>query len=158
MKENADRTGLGFSKSLKLVALTMGIAVACFGAVPAVKAYASSPNRSDTTYNFYFKGTGSTNATYGRAKCDDSVSYVHIKQLGLSKINLYIDGYEGDCWTNRTRGGVARAVKPGYYNIHNYVWENGEREARLSGWSQAGSGNVSGEWSPDSKGGFTSLN
>lgn len=103
-------------------------------------------------YSFGFSGTGASQGTYGVRKDTQSECFLWIQNIHMSNgVNFYIDGSVGGSgpWTNRTRNGVARGWSTGYYLIHNYVYENGERNARLTATSPSGSGSVSGYWSPD---------
>lgn len=130
-----------------LLGLQIAIASILFLATPAYAA-----NTANTSYSFWFSGTGATQGATWRRKTTDSVCYLRISHLGLNRMNFYIDGstqYDGHA-VNRTRGGVATAYYTGHFVIHNYVNENGESWARLTAMSPSGSGAVSGVWSPDS--------
>lgn len=132
--------------------------IAILGIAPT-QAFASG-NTSNSSYSFYFSGTGATQGTTARAKYTDSVCYLRVSYLGLNRMNFYIDGSNSTSgsWVNRTRGGVATAYYTGHFSIHNYVNENGESYARLTAMSPSGSGTVYGMWSPDSNESNTSLN
>lgn len=126
--------------------------------MPSTKAFAA--NTANSSYSFYFSGTGATQGTSARYKETSSVCYLRVSYLGLNRMNFYIDGAKSSSgsWVNRTRGGVATAYYTGHFSVHNYVNENGEYFARLTAMSPSGSGTVSGMWSPDSNESNTSLN
>lgn len=115
-------------------------------------------NASDSTFNFDMAGNG-TNGTKGRAKNDDSSSYVKIESITRS-CRLYIDGAKTrtGTWHNCTVNGWANATKAGKWRIMNYVNERGYKYARLTGWANKGKTKLSGVWSPDSAGKYTAIN
>ncbi len=131
-----------------LLGLQIALASVLLTASPALAA----GNTMNTAYSFWFSGTYATQGTAWRQKYTDSVCFVRVDFIDMDEIDFYIDGstsYDGHA-TNRTRGGVATACRPGYFVIHNYVNENGESWARLTAMSPNGSGSVRGVWSPDS--------
>jgi hypothetical protein len=125
-----------------LLGLQIALASVLFTTTPALAA----GNTTNRWYSFRFSGTYATQGAEWQPKDTDSVCFLEIKDLDMNRVNFYIDGstsYDGHA-TNRTRGGVATACRPGYFVIHNYVHENGESWARLTAMSPNGSGSVRG--------------
>lgn len=141
-----------------LVRVIAAFLIALFATTYTVPALAA--NLKNTEYAFSFSGTGTMQYTRGRAKDTYSVCYLRVSSVNANRFNFYIQGQArySNIWTNRTRNGVAVVYYPGHYSIHNYVYENGERFARLAGTSPAGGRYVSGMWSPDSAESNPSLN
>lgn len=123
------------------------------GLMVALSAAPALASTTDSTFNFNLRGQGDTHGTAGRKKDTNSSCYVYIKKLTTSGVHLYVDGAvsAGSAYTNQTTNGVAIANHTGQYLIHNTVYENACRYARLTSWSPSGSstGTISGVWSPD---------
>ncbi len=134
----------------KRLMVVLGILIAGLLMVPST-ALATTENQS---YDFYFSGTGATQGTGGVKKDTSSECFISIEQLTMESLYLYIDGsiFRDGPWINRTGasgGGTAVARETGYFLIRNNVKKTSGSYARLTGMSPAGSGYISGEWSPD---------
>lgn len=112
----------------------------------------------DQPYYFYFEGFGDSQSSDLAPKDNDTASYILVDNMTIYDVHLYIDGYLNGTWNfNLTRGGYAYLVDPGQWWIHNFVYENGYRAARLRGLASE-EGVLAGMWSPDSWGVYNSLN
>lgn len=151
--------------------IALGLASAVAAASLAVTAWATPAMADDgattgvmpaTTedqyFSFWFEGFGSTQGTPGAPKEDTTPSYVNVDNMTIYDVFFYIDGEAGtNNWINQTVGGYAYMVDPGKYAIHNTVYENGMRSARMTAMANE-SGVLGGQWSPDSWGSYPSLN
>lgn len=150
------------------MAALLGLTIAVLPAVPALAldTPVDAPvnvGRStvDSDYNFHFDFKGATQGTYWRSKDTSSSSYLRVDGSSGYAPRLYIDGAtnsDGNGCTNTTRGGFVRAPGVGKYEIHNNVYEDGFRWARLTGYADRGPGKLWGAWSPDCAGNYTDLN
>lgn len=130
------------------IGIVLGVLLAMLVVLPAKPALATT---ADDPYNFTFWGTGATQGRNGQRKDNQTETFIAINSINMSRVNFYVDGSTSQWgpWLNRTRGGVAVGYYTGYFIIHNYVYENGERWARLTAMSPEGSGSAKGYWSPD---------
>lgn len=141
-----------------------GIAATAFTAAPAM-ANEATPDAGvlpatteDQPYFFTFSGYGATQGTEPAGKDDDSASYINVNNMTIYDVHLYIDGIDAnENYINSTVGGYAYLVDPGQWWIHNTVYENDMRSARLTALASE-EGVLGGEWSPDSWGTYPSLN
>lgn len=119
-------------------------------------------NHDDTNFSFSFSNVGRSNTT-GRAKQDDSGTYINAYTMCNGGFDVYVDGYSAssgswvDCTDKATRGQphLRSTHNPGL--ISQWVYENGYRTARLGGFKLLASQNVTGVWSPDSQGSYRYL-
>lgn len=154
------------SVSIRKVALPVVGLVAALGigaalsAAPALANEVVPYNTIDSSYLFNFSYFGDTQYTAARSKDTSTSTYVRASTNTTPGVYLYVDGYDGYTWnenlTDNTYG-YLRKGQTGQYELHNTVYENGYRIARLRGMSN-GAGVLAGEWSPDCAGSYTDLN
>ena len=140
-------------KKAILVALVT-IAVAASGIAGfAGKAKADGyGNTSDTEYSFY--NMNSTGHSVSREKRNTTKVYVHPTNGPAIKYN--VEGFHSstNTWMDRSNSFVIGAGIQA--SITNYVYENGERSARLGFVRQSYAGvDTRGLWSPDSSRNYT---
>lgn len=118
----------------------------------------SAANISDTSYTFNFNWIGQAN-TSGRAKQNASSTYIKCNQLPNGGFQVYVDGATSSTgsWIDRTIG-QPKVTRTGEFLINQLVYENGERYARLGGFSLGASKSAKGDRSPDSAGSYPVLN
>lgn len=143
------------SRSIVMLGMGLCLAFALIAIVPPSLAHASTV---DSSYKFSMSYKG-TSATPGRAKANDSSTYVNISSI-TNPCRMYVDGAKSKSgsWTNCTVRGYANAKKTGNWRIMNYVNEWGYSYARLTAWANSGSTSVRGYWSPDCAGSYSAIN
>lgn len=151
-------------KAKKLLAL--GFAAIMMVSAMALPASAAEiqpmNNHDDTSFAFSFNNLGRSNTT-GRAKQDDTGTYINAYTMCNGGFDVYVDGYNTntgnwvDCTDKATRGQphLRTTYNPGL--ISQWVYENGYRTARLGGYKLFASQSVTGVWSPDSQGSYRYL-
>lgn len=114
-------------------------------------------NIDDTAFEFKFAWWNTTGNTEGRAKNDNTSSYVNCTWIPGGGFRVYVDGYGSNGYVDCT---VREAYIPdtGEYQVLNLVYERGYRTARLGGTKSFGNTYASGVWSPDSVGSYTIAN
>ncbi len=161
-----------FQKSSKTVSVGCAALMLCavFGCLAPVvqEAYAvqsdgiaARANTKDLPFKFIFKSSGDTyQGDEPRRKSNKTPVYIKVEKIACDYCRAYIDGSYSSSgpWTNLTVSGLATIKKKGEFSISSTVREKGATWARLTGWAESHSGNVSGQWSPDSKGTYTSIN
>lgn len=137
-----------------LAGLAIAIGVAMTAITPALADDEIQPYTSiDQDYAFSFEHYGNSRSTPGAAKENATSAYVwaYINTVNGGCL-ITIDGYSASTgWTNKTVGVVAelRQGDTNRYRVRNMVYEDGMRLARMSS-SARGSGQLIGQWSPDS--------
>ena len=122
---------------------------------------ATQANTNDLPFKFVFKSSGDTyQGDEPRRKSNTTPVYIKVEKIACDYCRAYIDGSYSSSgpWANLTVDGLATIKKRGEFSISSTVREQGATWARLTGWAESHSGNVSGLWSPDSKGSYKSIN
>ena len=142
-----------------LAALTLSLTA--LSGTTANAAESTPRSYTDSTFSFILGQKGATSGTAWRSKDTSTSSYMHVSSSSGTSPLLFIDGARnsnGSGTKNCTNGGNVRAPGVGSYEIHNTVYEQGYRFARLTSWADQGAGRLSGKWSSDCQGNYTDLN
>lgn len=123
-------------------------------------------HNSDRPFDFHFSMFSTSDRATIERKDDDSSAYVYLSSVNISAAKLYVDGRAPGSLTMRNcMGGADATVNSGLHGqfcIRNLVFErygsSGYAEAQLTGWGMGNTGDVTGEWSPDSMWSYTPLN
>lgn len=154
------RNGLVFGLAVAAILVSSTTMPATTYASPADADMAPASD-VDSKYGFRFSGWFQQLNTAYRPKDTSWSTYLRIDSRSGATMRLYVDGaYDssGNGYNNYTVGGYVTSPGPGKYEIHNYVYENGRRWARLGASSDNGPGSLYGFWSPDCSGNYADLN
>ncbi len=124
-------------------------------------------NTTDTVFNFKLPAEGKYKVVNsGRAKLDDTSSYVHYYSSNTGKVYFSIHGYNNITFSNITQItnctiNDSAIIYPGQQRrIRQYVYEWDFDYAFLGGAPSTGRGNtyINGVWSPDCAGTYPAAN
>lgn len=148
-------------KYFGVLCLTFTLALTAIAPASAASEPQSRKNNVDTTFSFVFDLLGKANTT-GRAKQDDSGTYIVAYTMCAGGFDVYVDGYDAttgrwvDCTDTRNGQPHLRTTyNPGL--VSQFVYERGYRTARLGGHKWFADSSVTGVWSPDSVGSYRYL-
>lgn len=148
-------------KYFGVLCLTFTLALTAIAPASAASEPQSRKNNADTVFSFVFDILGKANTT-GRAKQDDSATYIMAYTICGGGFDVYVDGYDATTgrWVDCTDKATGQPHLSTTYNpglIRQWVYERGYRTARLGGHKWFADASATGVWSPDSVGSYRYL-